>query len=329
MQNTDKKLLTVIEALSGGFELILQNPWVLILPVALDLFLWLGPPISAKPLFDHLLAFMTSGIVIQPNASPETLQSFELVKSALQTAGDTFNLLGVIATGLPTLFWIQPPMTDGARPTLLVIASSLSFLIWLVPLGLVGVLLTALYLEMIGRAVRQEAGVKTFAPRVIRGFGATTLLGMILLLALLVIVLPVSFGAAVLSLASQGLASFLMLAGMLLMLWATLYLAFALPSIFVSGSNAAQAIFNSISMFRFDFWSSMGLVILTYLIRWGFALVWQLLIDNPWGILFDVLANAFLGSGLVAAMMLFYADRMNWLDQLRARIRQEQAKLKG
>jgi hypothetical protein len=70
----------------------------------------------------------------------------------------------------------------------------------------------------------------------------------------------------------------------------------------------------------------MGLIVLAYLIRWGFAFVWQMFWDTPAGILFDVIANAFLGSGLTAAILVFYADRINWLNQIRERIRQVQFK---
>ena len=126
---------------------------------------------------------------------------------------------------------------------------------------------------------------------------------------------------------SQGLASFILIAGFMLALWAILYLAFALPAVFVSGANPVQAIWNSVTVFRYNSWSAMGLVFLIYLIQMGFSLVWQQLISSAWGAAFNIVANAFLGTGLVAAAMLFYHDRFTWLTEVRERIRQQQRPL--
>jgi hypothetical protein len=322
MDPVDQKPLNIIETLARGFEIILQNPWIVLLPILLDLFVWLGPQISAKPLFDQLIAELTANAPTPTDTPSEAMQNFDVFKSALQSTGDASNVFGIVTTGLPTLFWIIAPATEWARPLALSVDNVATLGAVLIPLTLIGVFFTALYFDAIARVVRHDAPIKNFAVRIAQGFSATLSLLVVLILAVIGFMIPVSFGTLALSLVSQGLASFAILLASLMLLWATIYLAFALASIFVSRSNAVQAIFNSISLFRFDFWSSMGLIVLIYLIRWGFALVWQLFLDNPWGILFDVIANAFLGSGLTAAMLVYYADRMMWLNRLRERVRQ-------
>jgi hypothetical protein len=326
MQSEIKKPQSVIQVLASGFELIIQNPWVIVFPIALDLLIWLGPQISIKPLFDRFLALMSSSAVLPPNVSPETMQNFELVKEALQAAGDSFNLVGVIATGIPSLFWIEPPASAGNRIIVLDVADGLTLFAVLVLLALVGIWLTAVYFELLGRAVHHDVQPNTFVPRTLKGFANLLVLVLGLGVAMIVILFPISLGATVLSLFSQELSSLLVWLVSFFFLWAMLYLAFALPAIFVSGANALQAIVHSVSLFRFDFWSSMGLVILAYLIRWGFAFVWQMFWDTPAGILFDVIANAFLGGGLTAAILVFYADRIKWLSQIHERMRPVQFK---
>ncbi len=329
MLNTEHKPLNVIEALASGFEIVLLHPWALLVPVALDLFLWLGPQITAKPLFEKLLTFLNANVSLLPDNSPDTLQSLELMRTGLQSLGDSFNVFGVISSGVPTLFWVEPPATDWARATLYVVNSSLVLCALLVPLAVGAMVFTVLYLEMIGHAVRNEKSLKVFFLHLAKSLVTTTLLGLLLVSGIGALMIPLSLGAMLLSFLSQGLASFVVLSGMMLMLWAGLYLSFALPAIFVTGSNAPQAILNSVSLFRFDFWSTMGLVVITYLIRWGFTIIWQLFFNSPTGILFDVIGNAFLGTGLVAALMVYYSDRMQWLNDLRRRIHQHQAQLKG
>jgi len=69
--------------------------------------------------------------------------------------------------------------------------------------------------------------------------------------------------------------------------------------------------------------------LIVYLVRTGFTFIWQFFGDNPWGVVFDVIANAFLSSGLIAATMIFYNDRMYWLAVARERMRQQTSQIKG
>ncbi|MBI5029577.1 MAG: hypothetical protein HZB51_03560 [Chloroflexi bacterium] len=329
MLNTEQKPLNVIESLVSGFEIIFLHPWALLVPIALDLFLWLGPQISAKPLIENILALLNANVNLLTDNSPDTLQSVEVIRKSLQELANSFNVFGVMSSGVPTLFWVEPPTTEWARTLLYTVNNSWILLALAIPLAMVALVLTVLYFEMIGHAVRGEKSVKVFFVHLLKSLVTTTLLGLLLFVGICLLMFPLSLLAVLVSFLSQGLASFVVLTGMMLMLWAGLYLSFALPAIFVTGSNAPQAILNSISLFRFDFWSTMGLVVVTYLIRWGFTIVWQLFFNTPAGIVFDVIGNAFLGTGLMAAMMVYYADRMKWLNNLRRRIQQHQAQLKG
>ena len=327
MQTPTKKPLGVIDALAGGFELILQNPWVLLLPVLLDLFVWLGPQISIKPLFQDWLAWFNANAALPPNPSQEMQDSWAMFQGSLQSAGGSFNLFGVVVSGMPSLFWVAPP-AEPARQILVELSDGLALVAALVPLALIGVFLTALYLELIGRAVRKETDWRSLAPRVLRVSTTIILFEIILLVGTLGFMFPLAIGTTVLLAVNQNLASAAVLLGMVAIIWLTLYLSFTLPAIVVSGAKAWQAIVNSIGIFRLSFPSAMGLIILIYLIHWGFGIVWDLFYDTPAGLVFDVIANAFLGSGLVAATMIFYADRMAWFNLLRERL-QPQAQSKG
>ena len=53
MQNIERKPLGIIDALSNGYALVVRRPWVLLFPIVFNLFLWLGPQINARPIFDQ------------------------------------------------------------------------------------------------------------------------------------------------------------------------------------------------------------------------------------------------------------------------------------
>ncbi len=318
MKREEQKLLGIIEVLGGGFGLVVRRPWVLLIPIALDLFVWLGPQINAKPLFDQISATMRAAAPV--DAPAETLQTYETFQSGLQALGDGANVFGALSVGLiPTVFSIYPPTPSWTRQVWLVVPNEPSLVLVLLPLGCVGLFLASVYLETLARALRGDpAGVATFVPRVLRAYVTLLTFVFFAVMMLIGLVLAVAFGVALVSDLSSGLASSILFGGMLVMLWATVYLAFAIPSIFVSGARAAQAVFNSIRIFRHNFWHAIGFIFLAYIIQMGFAVIWQQLEETTWGIVFDVVANAFLGSGLIAAGMLFYHDRITWLQTLAA-----------
>ena len=327
MQNIERKPLGIIDALSSGYALVIRRPWVLLVPIVFNLFLWLGPQINAQPIFDQTIALLNASSAYTPNITPDTQQSLDASKQILKTKGESFNVFSVtalFALSVPALLGsellpINPPRAPwfvvGDLPTLI----GLSIL-----LALVGILVASIYLESLARAVRREGQIRTFAPSVLKSYVKTGGLIALALVGILALLSPFLIGALLIGALNMGLAYFVLMVGIMIVLWTLLYMAFAVPAIFVSGANPVQAVWNSITVFRFNSWSAIGLIFLSYLIQQGFLLIWPMFSNTPWGVAFNVIANAFLGSGLVAAAMLFYYDRFTWLTEVRQRIRQQQ-----
>jgi hypothetical protein len=331
MRNIERKPLGVIDALSSGFALVVRRPWVLLLPIAFNLFLWLGPQINASPLFERAIALLDSSAAAA-NMPADAQPSLDASKEMLKSFGEDFNILDVtaiFALGVPALLGLETLPTDSPRAPWFIVKDIGTFLGLAALLALIGVFIASVYLESIARAVRRDAQARSFAPRVLKSYVSTGILVVLVAFGLIALLSPFLIGATLVSLVNPGLASFVILIGLMLALWAVLYMAYALPAIFVSGVNPLQAIWNSFTVFRFNSWSAMGLVFLIYLIQMGFSLVWQMFLGNAWGAVFNIIANAFLGSGLIAAAMLFYQDRFNRLTEVRERIRQHQRPLKG
>ncbi len=323
MEKIDRKPLGVIDALSGGFERVARRPWLLLIPVALDLFLWLGPPLSAQPVFTHLASLI--GTFSVQGAPPDTLQNLDTLKTAVQTVGDQFNVFSIVALfaiGMPTLMGIDAPSAGLNWTVSFSIRDGIAFLGSIALFALVGLFLATVYLQIVAGSVKPDG--HRFGPQVVKSYLNVLALLILGIVGAMALMIPFAIGATLVSFVSQGLGSFFVVAGSFVLLWAALYRAFALPAIFVSGASVFEAIVNSITVFRYNFWSALGLVFLIYLLQMGFSVIWQQFLDTTWGVLIDVLANAFLGTALVAAEMLFYDDRFTWLTQVRERIRQHQ-----
>ena len=49
----------LIDTITGGFRIVQRRPWLILLPVVVDLWLWLGPRLAIQPFIDGLLALWT------------------------------------------------------------------------------------------------------------------------------------------------------------------------------------------------------------------------------------------------------------------------------
>jgi hypothetical protein len=133
----------------------------------------------------------------------------------------------------------------------------------------------------------------------------------LLALAFVVLFVPVSIGIALLSLVSSGLTTLLafVFGGLLMMLF--LYLYFVPAGLILGDLRLPRAIAQSFRLVRDNFWSTLGLILLSELISLGFTVILARLVAyQPLGTLAAIVANAFIGSGLAMAFLIFYRSRV-------------------
>jgi hypothetical protein len=92
-------------------------------------------------------------------------------------------------------------------------------------------------------------------------------------------------------------------------LWLGFYLFFAPGAMLVSEVHPGRAVWYSLNIVRTDPWKSLGLVICMSVIQVGLPMLWQQIMVWPWGVLIGIVGNAYVGTGLVVATMIFYRDR--------------------
>lgn len=314
----------LIDTLTGGFRLVWRNIWLLVLPVLLDLWLWLGPRWSVRPLAEGLVSLWP------PEALPPDMMSMAAsYQQALLDASARFNLWWLLGNDLTWLSILMPGLTDPARfgqaavtevPTMALALWVPLFLI--VGLGLGSLLLTLLTarLERVRQDPSQAQGDVDRLPPVfwvrrgLRTWLLVLLYALILLLLLLVVTFLLSLAFTVIFLVVPGLGTGLSAFGLLLVGWGAVWLYllfyFVVAAVVSDGAGLFQAFWRSVSLVTRNFWSTVGLVVITVLILNGFGLIWQRLATlSPWGALAGILGNAFLLTGLAAARLIFYQDR--------------------
>lgn len=308
----------IIETLSMGFGIVNRVPWVLAVPVALDLLLWLGPKLSIATLGERFVertlamiggAGQTAGVTAEGQLGQVT-QQLELVRGVTRT----FNLLSLLAFGGFAMESAVPPERGGLGGQVELLSAS-QVAVVAFGLLLLGVALTCLWLGAIAQELRDG---RISAPRLLRAVPRywLSIVGFFAMLigGALGVTLPLMAVAAVTQLFVPALGAFLTLfiavALQLLLIWALLYLAFFADAIVLSEVGPIRAAASSIRVVSSNFWSALGFIIITWVIMRGLHVIWQGLAQAPVGLALAIFGNGYVESGLAAASLLFYRNRI-------------------
>lgn len=294
----------VWQTIAAGFDLTSKHLWLLVLPVILDCFLWLGPRLSGQPIIEGLVAVLP----VDP-----ALADFNAQLLALAPRTNLFTSLSVPLVGVPALMVGATPEKTPLSPPIVDLYNAWLWIGLFLVLTLAGVLLTAVYFTLIARTVRRQTGAVATGAALLGQVGRLWLqflaLGVLLVVMGFVLYLPLLPVAALLSLVSAVLAALVLLMGPVLLLWIVIYLFFAPHGLALHGRSLYQAALESVQLVRGQFLSTLGLLLAVFIIRNLLAMLLLLADDGSWLTLASILGHAFVTTSLVAATFIFYRDR--------------------
>lgn len=317
-----------LATIADGFSFVLARPWLMVLPIVIDLLLWLGIQVSIQPFTTPFARLMREDGGANGDEAARQLIAL----------GEKVRLNDLAALFVPSIFaglprdnafnWLLtvlfPPITGGIdRDAMYRDWGGGLFALWFPPhwvsvltlaLGfflLASVLVIAFRLP-IARAVRSDHGESAReravqeAPRAwlrmigLLGLGALVV-GALIVPFVILAVLMLIFGA--------GLA-FLIAFGMFgLGTMGAIYVYFALDIALLDRVGPLRAVRSSYWMVRGRFGECARFAIACAVIQTGLLRVWHVLVESPPGIAAAVLVNAYIGAGIVAATMIFIARR--------------------
>lgn len=297
----------VVDSLSAGFGVVNEQPWIVLIPILLDLFFLFGPRISIAPVIGQIVT------------APELSRAIDAdtTKSILALAEET-NLLGLLSPAGMTLPTIVPAIASrigGARGAFILLDStSTAFLIGLGAV-LSGAFLGCLYRAILSQQAREgELTLRRLPVDSVLAWWRVIVLTLLLTVVGFFAIVPLAFIAALASLATAAATAVMTAVVATLAVAAQLYLFFAPDAIFISRVGPIQAIRQSAAVVHAGLWSALTLAILITIILIGMGQVWIALASQAsWGLALGIVGNAYIASGLVAASMLFYRERMEIL----------------
>jgi hypothetical protein len=290
--------------LAAGFEFTSKHLWLILLPMALDAFLWLGPRLGIGDLWQESAAAL-GGTPFGPMVEQMTLIAPQI---------NLFAYLSLPLIGVPVLMGGLAPEATPLPTAVLELGEPAWAPVVMLGLNLAGLALAALYYGAIAQTLRsalavgedEENGgasfIAQFGPMLVRLLG----LALVFLFLLALIWLPAFPLALFAAFFSSGLAVAILL-GVFVML--ALYLSFALHGIVLFRRPVLRAVAESARLVQRHRWATMLLFAIVFGLRALIASLWRIADNGSWITLVSIFGHSFISTAFVVATFLFYRDR--------------------
>ena len=294
----------VIETVGNAFALLNKRPYLVLPPVLLDAFLWLGVRLSLKPLTDTVVRWVQGS----PSVDSTTIDQ-------LHSLGKSFNVFELLAVSMPTL------VTQIGADT--VAGASHRTVEWpqwwaLLPAGfallLAGLAIGMAYLTLLGYLVRGE-GVRIvpFGAATMKNVARTYAYYLLLFGLALLILFPLVLLSGALLIFGISIVPVITLVVAIAAMWAYVLLYFTQDAIVLSQAGPARAIYLSYNVVRANFWPCIGLIVVSLILQIGTPLALVAFTRTPWSVPFAFILHAYILTGVAVAALLFYRDRVQKL----------------
>lgn len=297
----------LFETLAAGFTVVHRRPFLLLVPALLDLLVWAGPRIGAGPVLESARLALRQFIEEngqQTGAVADSQQVLEMLELRFQELGQV-NLLSVAGWQLPGQMAISAERPAAFELTALPLLAVLSALL------VVGVVLAVLFYGPLAMSVAQEQfRAPALLKRLPGDFFRISLWLLLVVVVVFALILPVSIVVGLVSLVSQAIGVILILLCWILALLLSWWLAFTPIAIYLSRVNPIQAAFSSIRVVGQNPYLVFTLLMCSYATLVVWPLFWSPLENVPAAMVFAIFGQAYFSTGLAAAMMVYYRDRM-------------------
>lgn len=296
----DSRTLRPIEALAESGSLLNRRIWLVLLPIGLDLLIWLAPRVILGVDLLPLAEGTPSALEEGGGAEGSNMLSF------IQDSNVLSLMLGV---WVPSLGISAAGAESSATVVLETFQQLLFALVLLLPVSL---LLGSTYLALIAAEVQErKLTLDILVPRVVRL--ALRLAGLVGIL-LVVTIVPFTLSGLLLT-AVPFLGSLLFLLSIAVLLWFAFYVFYVVNSVALVRQNLPKVIRLSLDLIHSNTWSFVGFFLLYWLIVFGTSIVWSVIIDLAVfnigvGRIIATIGNAYVGTWVTIAVFMYFWNRL-------------------
>lgn len=306
----------VIVSLRAGFDAVASHVWLILVPLVLDIILWLGPRLSVDSLLRPFARYMFQQA--RRGVATSEMDQFLEAQSIFLDGLQSFNLLSLVSKfrtfpiGISSLLAQKMPVETPLGEQTIVQISSVPLLLviafLLTSIGWVG---GGLYFRWVSGTTlgQEETGIS-----LLRAIVQTLVLSVCWFIGLMVIFLPILFVLTLLALINPILANVAIFVMLLLAFWLIVPLFFMPHGIFARRQNAFLSILTSLRMARFTFPTSGMFVISVLILSQGLNYLWSVPPNDSWMTLVGIAGHAFITTAVLAASFVYYRDMNVWLQ---------------
>ena len=306
----------VIGSLRAGFDAVASHVWLITVPLALDVVLWLGPRLTV----DGLLRLFVRSFFFQARrgVAVSDMAQFLEAQTIFLAGLQSFNLLSLVSKfrtfpiGISSLLAQTMPVDTPFGGQSVVHISSLPLLVGLVlVLTAIGWVGGGLYFRWVSGTTlgKEETAISS-----LRAIIQTLILSLGWLIGLMLVLVPLMFVLTLLALINPMLANGAIFLILLLAFWVVVPLFFVPHGIFARRQNAFLSAVTSLRMARFTFPTSAMFILSVVILSQGMNYLWSVPSNDSWMTLVGIAGHAFITTAILAASFVYYRDMNTWLQ---------------
>jgi len=296
---------SVFKTLIKGFNIVANHIYLIILPILLDLFLWLGPQVKVDSLIDPFFALIKESAQQLP---AEIITALTEIKVSM-------NLLSVLRTypvGIFSLFStaLSNDTPLGAKAPMLFLTIE-SNLIVILALNLIGILFGILYFRSVSRVSLSANNALSLPKLILNVF----LLDIIWFVFFFFLNLPLSVLFLLISQLGDGVRSFLGILLMVPLAWLLMLVFYSYFPLFDGTTNVLEGFKLSWRSLRYGIPTLGWFTIIALFISQAMDALWRSAPSTSWMSLFGIFGHGFVATGLLAASFMYYQETNSWIEQ--------------
>ena len=300
----------VFKAIKAGFDSLSSQVWLLLFPIALDLFFLFG---KRWLISDQINSFL-SNFIPPEGMTGELLATWEDLKLLLSETIKNFSLTSFLRSfpiGVPSLLSNRNlSVSPLGEYSTVQVSTEIGVMLTVIGFYVIGFLLGVLYLYVVRKSTKINQAKETWQSFSKQLF-SLILIPLVLVVIALVIFVPALIIISVLTAILPLLGSIGSFLFYLLILSAGIPLIFTAHEILLYGTSFKDAIKESIKVVRPTNMKTSSFLFLVFLVSYITNLLWQIPEDGSYMLLISILGHAVVSTILWIASFHFYEDARN------------------
>ncbi len=314
---SDKSSIGILGSLATGFELAADSYFLLLIPLFLDILIWLSPRLDYNPLISNMIdQYSALNSFMELSGDEDSINLINQYQTMLDEIDGQFPLVHIPVFGMPSMLAGSTagdyPFTN--TPMAIQVESSQDLFSIILIAITASVIIVSLYLSLIGNRVNHthvkpgklllNIPVKALQ---LSGFVALVVITAMLIFAPFFLLSSLfSTIGGVFSLLGLAILAF----GCVILTWMFIGLGFTLQGFFMNNKNIYQAMLDSLRLVQWRSFPSMMILLVVLTLNWAFnRFIWPLAGNNGVLLLAAVIGHAFITTGSVIGTFVFFRDQ--------------------